>query len=106
MVTRHGPGVVLVRQCAHREVVWEGARPLEGGDDMGVWRGHQVAGVEHHRGPVTMVEDLTIGTNGWRGHHVGVAPDVAIEHGAGGAPGAGLLHPVGDVQQVGVVVRV
>ena len=35
-----------------------------------------------------------------------VTPDVAIEHGAGDAAGAGLLHPVGDVQEVRIVLGV
>ena len=84
----------------------EGASSLEGGDGMGMWRRHQVTRVKNHRGPVTMVEDLAVRTNRGRGHHVWVASVVTIEHGAGGAPGAGLLHPVGDVQEVGEVVRV
>ena len=98
--------MVLVRQRAHREVVWEGASPLERGDGMGVRRRHQVTRVENHRGPVTMVENLAIRTNRGRGHHVWMAPEVTIEHGAGGTPGAGLLHPVRDIQEVGEVVRV
>ena len=63
-------------------------------------------GVKNHRGSVTMMEDLTIGPNGGRGHHVRVPSNVAIEHGAGDAAGAGLLHSVRDVQEVGIVLRV
>ena len=97
--------MVLVRQRPHGEVVGEGARPLEGGEDVRVGRGHEVAGMKHHRRH--SVEDLAVRTHwGWGEKMVGVAADMTIEHGPSGAGGTGLLHPVGDVEEVGVVIRV
>ena len=65
-----------------------------------------MARVQHHRGTMTMMEDLTIRPHGGRGHHMRMASNVAIEHGACHTAGAGLLHPVWDVQEVRIVLRV
>ena len=62
--------------------------------------------VQHHRGAVTMMEDLTVRPHGGRGHHVRMTSNMAIEHGACDTAGAGLLHPVWDVQEVRIVLRV
>ena len=62
-------------------------------------RRHEVGGVEGLGSMVTVV--VTI--DDVRSH---VVTNVTIEHGAHGGAGAGLLHPVGDIQEVRVVIRV